>query len=195
MKIAPRDYVVPQGARVQLRRRPTRITPLYRDRDDYQALLERHVAKMSRLQDLLYASTQYAVLLIFQGMDTAGKDGVIRHVMRGVNPLGCQAHSFRRPSATEVLHDFLWRGVRDLPERGRLGLFNRSYYEEVVVVRVHPELLLAQRFPEEAQKDKKIWPARYRSIVNFENHLFRNGTRVVKFFLHLSRDEQRKRLL
>ena len=195
MKIAPGDYRVPQDARIRLGKRPTRMPPFYRDKEHYREFLERQVEKLSRQQELLYASNRYALLLIFQGMDTAGKDGVIRHVMSGVNPQGCQAHAFRRPSASELLHDFLWRGARDLPERGRIGLFNRSYYEEVLVVRVHPELLLAQGFPEETQRDKRVWPARYRSIVNFENHLFRNGTRIVKFFLHMSRDEQRKRLL
>jgi PPK2 family polyphosphate:nucleotide phosphotransferase len=133
------------------------------------------------------------LLLIFQGMDAAGKDGAIRHVMSGVNPQGCQVFSFKQPSAEELKHDFLWRTTRRLPGRGRIGIFNRSYYEEVLIVRVHPEILLSQRLPEELRDDKTIWKERYRSIVDLEAHLHRNGTRVIKFFLHLSKDEQRKR--
>ena len=150
---------------------------------------------MSSQQQLLYASNRHAVLLIFQAMDAAGKDGAIRHVMSGVNPQGCQVFSFKHPSATELEHDFLWRTTRDLPERGRIGIFNRSYYEEVLIVRVHPEILRSEAIPDTAHHDKKVWHDRYRSIVDFEKHLHSNGTRIIKFFLHLSKEEQRKRFL
>jgi PPK2 family polyphosphate:nucleotide phosphotransferase len=147
------------------------------------------------LQQLLYASNRYALLLIFQGMDSAGKDGAIRHVMSGVNPQGCQVFSFKQPSAEELEHDFLWRTTRCLPERGRIGIFNRSYYEEVLVIRVHPELLRGEGLSAELRDEKSFWEERYRSIVDLENHLYRNDTRILKFFLHLSKDEQRKRFL
>ena len=150
---------------------------------------------MSALQRLHYASNRYAVLLIFQGMDAAGKDGAIRHVMSGVNPQGCQVFSFKQPSAEELEHDFLWRTTRRLPERGRIGIFNRSYYEEVLIVRVHPEMLRSQGLPDGLLDEKAIWNDRYRSIVDLEAHLHRNGTRIIKFFLHQSKDEQRKRFL
>ena len=149
----------------------------------------------SSLQQLHYASHRYALLLIFQGMDAGGKDGAIRHVMSGVNPQGCEVFSFKQPSAEELEHDFLWRTTRCLPERGRIGIFNRSYYEEVLVVRVHPEILRSQGLAEELRDEKNIWEERYRSIVDLEGHLHRNGTRTVKFFLHLSKEEQRKRFL
>ncbi len=195
MKIARQDYAVPEDSGVRLGKWPTEVSPFYRSNEEYQALLADQVARLSALQELLYASNRYALLVIFQGMDTAGKDGVIKHVMSGVNPQGCQVFSFKHPSATELQHDFLWRTTRDLPERGRIGIFNRSYYEEVVVVRVHPDLLAAEGLPDASGKDGKLWEARYRSIVNLESHLARSGTQVVKFFLHLSKGEQRKRLL
>jgi PPK2 family polyphosphate:nucleotide phosphotransferase len=153
------------------------------------------VKKLSHLQRLHYASNRYAVLLIFQAMDAAGKDGAIRHVMSGVNPQGCQVFSFKHPNALELDHDFLWRTTRDLPERGRIGIFNRSYYEEVLIARVHPEILRNERLPERTGAKDKIWQGRYRSIVELEAHLQRNGTRIIKFFLHLSKEEQRKRFL
>jgi PPK2 family polyphosphate:nucleotide phosphotransferase len=151
--------------------------------------------KLSALQQLHYASNQYALMLIIQGMDGAGKDGAIRHVMSGVNPEGCEVFSFKQPSAEELEHDFLWRTTCRLPERGRIGIFNRSYYEEVLVVRVHPEILRSQGLPEELRDEKTIWEQRYGSIVDLEKHLHRNGTRIVKIFLHLSYEEQRKRFL
>ena len=154
-----------------------------------------HVAQLSSQQQLLYASNRYAVLLIFQAMDAAGKDGAIRHVMSGVNPQGCQVFSFKHPSPSELQHDFLWRTTRDLPERGRIGIFNRSYYEEVLIVRVHPEILHSEAIPDTPHHDKKVWHDRYRSIVDLEKHLHDNGTRIIKFFLHLSKDEQRRRFL
>ena len=150
---------------------------------------------MSSLQHLHYASNRYALLLIFQAMDAAGKDGAIRHVMSGVNPQGCQVFSFKHPSAAELQHDFLWRTTRDLPERGRIGIFNRSYYEEVLIVRVHPEILHSEGLPDALLDETAVWHDRYRSIVDLERHLHANGTRIVKFYLHLSKDEQRKRFL
>jgi len=185
------DFRVPAGAPVDLKKWPTRCEPFYTTTKHYQEMLSAHVKALSAQQELLYASDSYAVLLIFQAMDAAGKDGVISHVMSGVNPQGCQVYSYKHPSAAELKHDFLWRTTRDMPERGKIGIFNRSYYEEVLIARVHPEILQAERVPEE----KGPWKQRYRSIVDFENHMGRNGTRIVKFFLHLSKEEQRKRFL
>ena len=184
-----------EGRKVNLRKRPTRVRPFHRSKDDYRSMLADHVRKLSEHQDLLYAHDRFSLLLIFQAMDAAGKDGVIKHVMSGVNPQGVQVFSFKHPSATELDHDFLWRTTACLPERGRIGIFNRSYYEEVLIVRVHPEILRAQRLPEDVLKGRKFWERRYESIADFERHLHRNGTRVVKFFLHVSKDEQRKRFL
>jgi PPK2 family polyphosphate:nucleotide phosphotransferase len=195
MKINSKNFRVKEGAEVRLVKWPTRIKPVYKSKEQYQKLLREHVEKLSALQELHYASNQYAILLIFQAMDTAGKDGAIKHVMSGVNPQGCEVFSFKHPSASELQHDFLWRAAQRLPERGRMGIFNRSYYEEVLITRVHPEILHSEDLPKESFNKKKIWHERYRSIINFENHLWRNGTRVVKFFLHLSKEEQRKRLL
>ncbi|MHB1077466.1 ADP-polyphosphate phosphotransferase [Thiobacillus sp.] len=195
MKIKPRDFQVPEGDKVNLKKWPTRVKPLYKSKEQYQKLLEDQVSELSALQQLHYASDRYAVLLIFQAMDAAGKDGAIKHVMSGINPQGCQVFSFKHPSATELEHDFLWRTTQSLPERGRIGIFNRSYYEEVLVVRVHPEILRSQRIPDGLLNEKTIWKERYRSIVDLENHLHRNGTRIIKFFLHLSKEEQRKRFI
>jgi PPK2 family polyphosphate:nucleotide phosphotransferase len=186
---------VREGATVELDAWPTAIKPIYGSRGHYQKLLAEHVQQLSHLQRLLYASDQFALLVIFQAMDAAGKDGAIRHVMSGVNPQGCQVYSFKHPSAQEMEHDFLWRTTRCLPERGRIGIFNRSYYEEVLIARVHPEILRGEGLPESRAKDVDIWQARYQSIRDLERHLDRNGTRIVKFFLHLSKDEQRKRFL
>ena len=183
------------GAKVKLKEWPTCGAPVYKSKKQYHKLLEAHAKELSSLQRLHYASNRYALLLIFQAMDAAGKDGAIRHVMSGVNPQGCEVFSFKQPSAQELEHDFLWRTTRCLPERGRIGIFNRSYYEEVLVVRVHPEILRAQGLPEELRDEKTIWKERYRSIVDLEEHFHRNGTRVIKFFLHLSKEEQRKRFL
>ncbi|MBK5106239.1 MAG: polyphosphate kinase 2 family protein, partial [Burkholderiales bacterium] len=178
-----------------LRKWPTLVKPVYKSKKKYAKLLQGQVEELSSLQRLHYASNRYAVLLIFQAMDAAGKDGAIRHVMSGVNPQGCQVFSFKHPSATELDHDFLWRTTQALPERGRIGIFNRSYYEEVLIVRVHPEILREQRLPDGLLDQKTVWQERYRSIVDLENHLYRNGTRIIKFFLHLSEEEQRKRFL
>jgi PPK2 family polyphosphate:nucleotide phosphotransferase len=193
VKIHPRDFRVGEGDDVDLKKWPTKVKPVYGSDKDYEKLLEEHIEQLSAQQELLYASNSYAVLLIFQAMDAAGKDGVIKHVMSGVNPQGCQVYSFKHPSATELQHDFLWRTTRDLPERGRIGIFNRSYYEEVLIARVHPEILLGEGIVEADMGT--IWHGRYRSIVNQEKHLHLNGTRIIKFFLHLSKDEQRKRFL
>jgi PPK2 family polyphosphate:nucleotide phosphotransferase len=192
--IATREFRVDEGEKVRLDRRPTRVKPYYRSKEHYEELLAEHVHELRRLQEMHYAHDRYALLLIFQAMDAAGKDGAIKHVMSGVNPQGCQVSSFRHPGPTELEHDFLWRASQHLPERGRIGIFNRSYYEEVLIVRVHPEILRGQNLPEEVLEDD-IWEERYRSIRHFERHLYGNGTRVVKFFLHLSKEEQRKRFL
>ena len=183
------------GKKVKLDELPTIGKPVCASKKEYRELLEEHVKQLSSLQHLHYASNRYALLLIFQGMDAAGKDGAIRHVMSGVNPQGCEVSSFKQPSAEELEHDFLWRTTCRLPERGRIGIFNRSYYEEVLVVRVHPKMLLSQGLSEESRDEKSIWEERYRSIVDLEHHLYHNGTRTIKIFLHLSKDEQRKRFL
>src|SRR5277367_6378265 len=195
MKIRSKDFRVREGDEVDLRKWPTQVERVYKSKQHYQELLREHVAQLSSLQQLLYASNSYAVLLIFQAMDAAGKDGAIRHVMSGVNPQGCQVFSFKHPSANELQHDFLWRTTRDLPERGRIGIFNRSYYEEVLIVRVHPEILRNERILDAPSDEKTIWHDRYRSICGLERHLGANGTRIVKFYLHLSKEEQRKRFL
>lgn len=194
-KIETDKFRVPADSTVNLAKWPTRVKPVYRSKKDYHELLEDRVDTLSELQRLHYASNSHALLLIFQAMDAAGKDGAIRHVMSGINPQGCQVFSFKQPSTEELEHDFLWRTTRCLPERGRIGIFNRSYYEEVLVVRVHPEFLRMQGLPDEATVGKKLWEDRFRSIVEQEAHLHRNGTRILKFFLHLSKDEQRRRFI
>lgn len=195
MKINTNDFRVKPGTTVKLDKLPTKVKPVYESKKKYKKLLETQVEKLSKLQRIHYASNRYALLLIFQAMDAAGKDGVIRQVMSGINPQGCQVFSFKQPSTEELQHDFLWRTIRRLPERGRIGIFNRSYYEEVLIVRVHPELLRGQGLPPELLDEKNIWEERYRSIVDMEAHLHLNGTRIVKFFLHLSKTEQKKRFL
>jgi PPK2 family polyphosphate:nucleotide phosphotransferase len=188
-------YRVKPGRKLRLARCPTDVPKLYRNEQDAEAQQARQVARTSELQDVLYASDHYSLLLIFQAMDAAGKDGAIKHVLTGVNPLGCQVSSFKQPSSEELDHDFLWRTTVRLPERGRIGIFNRSYYEEVLVVRVHPQYLAAQRLPGEGVDSRDFWEGRMRSIRDHEAHLHRNGTRVVKFFLHVSNEEQRKRFI
>jgi PPK2 family polyphosphate:nucleotide phosphotransferase len=195
MKINSKDFRVRPGEDVKLGDWPTVVKPFCESKKEYRELLGKHVEELSSLQRLHWASNRYALLLVFQGMDAAGKDGAIQHVMTGVNPEGCQVFGFKQPSADELEHDFLWRATCRLPERGRIGIFNRSYYEEVLVVRVHPEILRSQGLSEELRDEKTIWDQRYRSIVDLESHLYRNGTRVVKVFLHLSKEEQRKRFL
>lgn len=195
MKINTEKFRVAPGRRVRLRKWATGIKPLYKSERHYRELLMGDVRKLSELQRLLYASNSYAVLLIFQAMDAAGKDGAIAHVLSGVNPQGCEVYSFKAPSAEESEHDFLWRTTCRLPARGRIGVFNRSYYEEVLVVRVHPGILGSQGLPAELRARPAVWKGRFRSIADLERHLHRNGTRVVKFFLHLSKGEQRRRFL
>jgi PPK2 family polyphosphate:nucleotide phosphotransferase len=195
MKINSKNFRVRPGEKVKLRKWPTMVKPFCESKKDYQKLLGEHVAELSSLQQLHWASNRYALLLVFQGMDAAGKDGAIQHVMSGVNPQGCRVFSFKQPSADELEHDFLWRATCRLPERGQIGIFDRSYYEEVLVVRVHPEILRSQGLSEELRDEKTIWEERYRSIVDLESHLYRNATRIVKVFLHLSKEEQRKRFL
>ncbi len=195
MKIDAGTLRIRPGERVSLHKRPTLVQPFYESKAHYQELLARHVSQMRAQQDLLYASNRHSVLLILQAMDAAGKDGVIEHVMSGVNPQGCQVFSFKHPSEEELDHDFLWHAVRNLPERGRIGIFNRSYYEEVLIVRVHPEILRSQNLPLDGASGDKVWEERYRSIAGLERHLHSNGTRVVKVFLHLSKEEQKRRFL
>jgi PPK2 family polyphosphate:nucleotide phosphotransferase len=195
MKIDSKDFRVRPGEKVKLRDWPTVVKPFCKSKERYQELLGEHVAELSSLQQLHYASNRYALLLIFQGMDAAGKDGAIRHVMSGVNPQGCQVFGFKQPCAEELEHDFLWRTTCRLPERGQIGIFNRSYYEEVLVVRVHPEILRSQGLSGELRNRETIWEDRYRSIVDLESHLYHNRTRIVKVFLHLSKEEQRRRFL
>jgi PPK2 family polyphosphate:nucleotide phosphotransferase len=163
-------------------------------KDRAKEILAQNLAELAEAQDLLYADGRYAVLIVFQAMDAAGKDGTIKHVMSGVNPQGCQVFSFKQPSNRELNHNFLWRYTVCLPERGRIGIFNRSYYEDVLVVKVHPQLLDRQKLPPE-KRGKAFWAARYEDINALERHLVRNGTRIVKFFLHISKDEQKRRFL
>ena len=195
MKIHTKAFRVAEGDDVDLDKWPTKVDPVYASKEQYEDLLNEHVGQLSVKQQMFYADNRYAILLIFQAMDAAGKDGTIRHVMSGVNPQGCQVFGFKQPSAAELEHEFLWRAALDLPARGRIGIFNRSYYEEVLVVRVHPEILRKEGLPDESLDEKAIWHDRYRSIVNWERHLYVNGTRILKFYLHLSKDEQRKRFL
>lgn len=195
MKIDIKTFRVREGKSVHLKKWPTKIKPLYKSKDDYKDILAEHIKDLRASQNLLYADNRYSLLLIFQAMDAGGKDGAIKHVMSGVNPQGCQVFSFKQPSATELAHDFLWRTTHCLPERGHIGIFNRSYYEEVLIARVHPAILQAEGLPEESLADKKLWEHRFRSINDQEKHLYGNGTRVLKFFLHLSKEEQRRRFL
>ncbi len=194
-KIDPDDFRVRPGKKVDLDKWPTKGKPVYSSKEEYKKLLGEHILKLSDQQNLLYADNHCALLLIFQAMDAAGKDSAIKHVMSGVNPQGCQVFSFKHPSTEELQHDFLWNAERRLPERGHIGIFNRSYYEEVLIVRVHREILSNEELPPKLIDKKHFWRDRYRSIENLEDHLHRNGTRVVKFFLHLSKEEQKKRFL
>jgi PPK2 family polyphosphate:nucleotide phosphotransferase len=195
MQIDIDRFRVRPDKKLDLGKCPTEVKPVYESKAGYKKILKRHVERLSELQHLLYASNRYAVLLIFQAMDAAGKDGAIQHVMSGVNPQGCQVFSYKHPSPAELQHDFLWRTTRDLPERGRIGIFNRSYYEEVLIVRVHKEILASESLPDQPRDADRLWRERFQSITALERHLHRNGTRIVKFFLHLSKDEQRKRFL
>jgi len=182
------------GNNIRLANSDTAFTADFKDKNDAKEKLRDDIRYLSVLQDIFYADRRYALLLIFQGMDAAGKDGAIKHVMSGVNPQGVDVYSFKQPSMQELSHDYLWRSSKVLPERGRISIFNRSYYEELTVVRIHESLLERERLPPEPS-DAAVWKDRYEDIVSFERHLVRNGTLVLKFFLHLSRNEQRKRLL
>lgn len=195
MKVDTKQFRVADERDIDLGKFPTDVDRMYKSAKHYRKLLKQHVTELSEQQEMLYASNSHAVLLIFQAMDAAGKDGAIKHVMSGVNPQGCRVYSYKHPAPEELQHDFLWRTTVDLPERGHIGIFNRSYYEEVLIARVHPEILLSEGVPDGAGDGDKIWQERYRSIRNLERHLFANGTRIIKFFLHVSRDEQKKRLL
>jgi PPK2 family polyphosphate:nucleotide phosphotransferase len=190
-----KNFRVNVGAKVNLKRWPTNLDPVYKSKKHYLDTLNENIEKLSSQQQLLYSSNRYAVLIIFQAMDAAGKDGAIKFVMSGVNPQGCQVFSFKHPSAEELQHDFLWRTTRNLPERGRIGIFNRSYYEEVIIARVHPNILRKEGIPDAPHDDKTVWEERFQSINSLEKHLHINGTRIIKFFLHLSKEEQRKRFL
>ncbi|HEY5055978.1 MAG TPA: ADP-polyphosphate phosphotransferase [Acidobacteriaceae bacterium] len=191
MKIEIKRFLVREGEKVKLNKRPTSCV-ICKTMDEYKEVLAKHVKQLDELQQLLYGANEYALLVVFQGMDASGKDGAIRHVMSGVNPQGCEVTSFKQPSAEELEHDFLWRAEARLPGRGKIGIFNRSYYEEVLVTRVHPEIIGNEGLN---PKDKDFWKQRYHSIVEMEKHLYRNNTRIVKIFLHLSKEEQKKRFL
>jgi len=194
MKIKSKDFQVRKGEKIKLDKWPTIVKNVYTSKEKYKQLLQEHVEELRLLQNLLYASNRYSLLLIFQSMDAAGKDSSIKHVMSGVNPQGCQVFSFKHPSTMELEHDFLWRTTRCLPERGQIGIFNRSYYEEVIIVRVHPEILRNEGLANNVH-EKSVWEKRYCSIIDLEKHLHRNGTKIIKFFLHISKEEQRKRFL
>jgi len=194
-QIKPGDFRVRPDTKVSLAKWPTCITPFYESQDDYKAALTSAIERLSEQQNILYASDSWSLLLIFQAMDAAGKDSMISHVMSGIDPQGCQVHSFKQPSSEDLDHDFLWKTTRNLPERGHIGIFNRSYYEEVLIVRVHRDILKAERLPKELLNADDFWEHRFHSIVDLEKHLHRNGTRIVKFFLHVSKEEQRRRFL
>ncbi len=195
MNISVKGFRVWTDKKVELKKRPTLIKPFYKSKEQYQKLLSKHIEELSALQSTLYAYNRYSILLIFQAMDAAGKDSVIKHVMSGVNPQGCQVFSFKHPSTEELEHDFLWRTTCHLPERVRIGIFNRSNYDAVIIARVHPQILQGEGIPDDLLNKKTVWQQRYRSIVNLEKHLYDNGTRIIKFFLHLSKEEQRLRFL
>ncbi len=194
-KIRSSDFRVAPATKVKLKDWPTLADALYTTKENYQTLLDEQIEALRQRQTLLYADNRHSVLIVLQAMDAAGKDSAIKHVMTGLNPQGCLVYSFKHPSATELDHDFLWRTTRELPESGHIGIFNRSYYEEVLIVRVHKEILSAQNLPSDVLKQKDFWQRRYQSINDFEKHLTNNGTRVLKFFLHVSPDEQKKRFL
>ena len=188
-------FLVAEGSKVNLKDHPTDFTDGFSDKKEAAKDLEKNVARLAELQNILYAQNVHSILIVFQAMDAAGKDSTIKHVMSGINPQGCQVTAFNLPSAEEMDHDYLWRTQMALPERGRIGIFNRSHYEEVLIVKVHPEILQAQHLPDEVKNDKDIWKKRYRQIRNWEETLAENGTHVLKFFLNVSQEEQKKRFL
>ena len=188
-------FLVLEGSKLDLKNHPTDFTGDYTDKKEAVKDLERNVQRIDELQDILYAQDMHSLLIIFQAMDAAGKDGAIEHVMSGINPQGCHVVSFKQPSSEEMNHDYLWRCQKNLPERGKIGIFNRSHYEEVLVVRVHPGILQSQRLPSKVKNDKDFWKKRYKGIRDWEAHLAENGTHVIKFFLNVSREEQKARFL
>lgn len=190
-----KKFLVPEGKKLNLKNHQTDFTGDFTDKKEAAEHLTTNIERLSKLQDTLYAQNTHAILLVFQAMDAAGKDSAIKHVMSGVNPQGCEVTSFKQPSHEELDHDYLWRAMKALPARGKIGIFNRSYYEEVLVVRVHPQILQNQQLPEKIKSDKNIWKNRYRQIRNFEDYLTENGTVILKFFLNVSKDEQKKRFL
>jgi PPK2 family polyphosphate:nucleotide phosphotransferase len=187
-------FIVPPGKKIRLKDYDPAYTGHFETKDEALVKLQEDVRRLAKYQDVLYAQNTRALLIIFQAMDAAGKDGVIKHVMSGVNPQGCQVFSFKTPSAEELDHDYLWRSKKALPERGRIGIFNRSYYEEVLIVRVHPDILSLQQLPPEA-REKDIWKRRFTEINDFERYLVNNGVAVIKFFLNVSKEEQKSRFL
>jgi PPK2 family polyphosphate:nucleotide phosphotransferase len=189
------NYLVREGEKFRLKDRPTGDTGDVPDKDRGKTMLEKNVERIAEIQDALYAEDKQSLLVIFQAMDAAGKDGAIEHVLTGINPQGVSVAAFKQPSDEELDHDYLWRCVKALPERGKIGIFNRSHYEEVLVVRVHDGILQAQHLRDEVKNDKDIWKKRFRQIRNFETHLVENGTRVIKFFLNVSKDEQKRRFI
>lgn len=188
-------FLAAEGKKLDLKDHPTDFTSDYKDKKEAVKDLEKNVARMAELQDILYAHDVYSLLIVFQAMDAAGKDGAIEHVMSGVNPQGCHVVSFKQPSSEELDHDYLWRCAKSLPERGKIGIFNRSHYEEVLVVRVHPQILQSQQLPEDIKSDRDVWKKRFHQIRSFEDHLAENGTHVLKFFLNVSKEEQKVRFL
>ena len=189
------NFLVPEASTLDLKDHPTDFTGDYTDKKEAVEDLQKNVERLRELQDVLYAQDKQSLLIIFQAMDAAGKDGAIEHVMTGVNPQGCHVVSFKQPSDEELSHDFLWRCAKNVPERGKIGIFNRSHYEEVLVVRVHPKILESQHLSDQIKKDKDIWKKRFEQIRNFESNLAANGTHILKFFLNVSKDEQKQRFL
>ena len=188
-------FIVPEGRKLNLAKYATDDTGDYEEKHHAVKDLHKNVERLAELQDVLYAQNRHALLIIFQAMDAAGKDGAIKHVMSGLNPQGCEVTSFKQPSAEELDHDYLWRSMKNVPERGRIGIFNRSYYEDVLIVRVHPEILKLSQMPEKIENDKNLWKKRFEQIRNFEQYLTENGVHVLKFFLHVSKEEQKDRFL
>lgn len=188
-------FLVPAGKKVNLKNHQTDDTGDYTDKKQAEKDLAKNIERMAELQDVLYAQNQHALLIIFQAMDAAGKDSAIKHVMSGLNPQGTQVFSFKQPSSEELDHDYLWRSAKSMPERGRIGIFNRSYYEEVLVVRVHPTILQFQSLPPNLKDDDDIWQKRFEQIRSYEDYLAENGVHVLKFFLNVSKNEQKKRFL
>lgn len=188
------NLIIPPGKKIAIKDYDPGYTDDFTSKSEAKDKLEKDIERLSALQEVLYAHNRYSLLLIFQAMDAAGKDGAIKHVMSGVNPQGCQVFSFKAPSQEELDHDFMWRTTKALPERGRIGIFNRSYYEEVLIVRVHPEILNGQNIPDE-ERNEMLWQHRFEDINNFERYLSRNGTVILKFFLNVSKKEQKERFL